>query len=96
MIELYRKRAPGYYGGHSWDIARRLSFEQDSYLARMKEYQDDMDGSNDGTDNTNFDDSDRNMSNSRSRKANESHNNENSSEMDGALSSNKLRRKRRR
>ena len=44
MIELYRTKTPGYYGGHSWDIARRLSFEQDSYLARMKEYQDHNDG----------------------------------------------------
>jgi len=35
LVHLYRSRNPnGYYGGHSWDLARRLVMEQDAYLKR--------------------------------------------------------------
>ena len=36
MVHLYRSRVQGgYYGGHSWDLARRLVAEQDAFLNRM-------------------------------------------------------------
>ena len=36
MVHLYRNRIQGgYYGGHSWDLARRLVAEQDAFLNRM-------------------------------------------------------------
>lgn len=35
MVHLYRSRMQGgYYGGHSWDLARRLVAEQDAFLSR--------------------------------------------------------------
>lgn len=60
MIHLYRNRPQGYYAGHSWDLARRLSFEQDSYLRRMQEHQqqqddDDDSGRNSVNSNVDFD-----------------------------------------
>lgn len=37
LVHLYRNRVPGgYYGGHSWDLARRLVAEQDAFLRNMQ------------------------------------------------------------
>lgn len=37
LVDLYRTRVPGgYYGGHSWDLARRLVAEQDAFLRNMQ------------------------------------------------------------
>jgi hypothetical protein len=37
LVRLYRTRVPGgYYGGHSWDLARRLVVEQDAFLRNMQ------------------------------------------------------------
>lgn len=37
LVRLYRTRVPGgYYGGHSWDLARRLVAEQDAFLRNMQ------------------------------------------------------------
>lgn len=36
IVQLYRSRVPGgFYGGHSWDLARRLVAEQDAFLRNM-------------------------------------------------------------
>ena len=36
LVNLYRTRVKGsYYGGHSWDLARRLVAEQDAFLRNM-------------------------------------------------------------
>jgi DnaJ domain len=38
MVHLYRSRVHGgYYGGHSWDLARRLVAEQDAFLRNMQQ-----------------------------------------------------------
>ncbi len=37
LVHLYRNRVTGgYYGGHSWDLARRLVSEQDAFLRNMQ------------------------------------------------------------
>lgn len=37
LVHLYRSRVQGgYYGGHSWDLARRLVAEQDAFLRTMQ------------------------------------------------------------
>lgn len=37
LVHLYRTRVQGaYYGGHSWDLARRLVAEQDAFLRNME------------------------------------------------------------
>jgi DnaJ-class molecular chaperone len=88
MIELYRNRTPGYYGGHSWDIARRLSFEQDSYLARMQEYQQHDDLHSDLNDDA--------SSSSSGNNGDEEDNSQNRSNDGSSDNNNKLRRRKRR
>lgn len=38
LVQLYRSRVKGgYYGGHSWELARRLVLEQDAFLRNMQD-----------------------------------------------------------